>query len=81
MVNDPLQCRFAGIGIETETAVGDAAETLDMGCFDDDQPGAGISQHAEVCHVPIGGNAVIRAVLAHRRDDNAVCEVEISKPQ
>ena len=72
MGHDPLERGFAGIGIETEAAMGNTAEALDMRRFDNQQAGAGISQHAEVCHVPIGSDAVIGAVLAHRRNHDAV---------
>ena len=81
MGHDPLQRRLAGVGIEAEAAMGNTAEALDMGRFDDDQPGAGIRQHAEVGHVPIGSNAVVGAVLAHRRNHDAVREIEIRQPQ
>src|SRR5262249_5907072 len=30
--------------------------------------------------MPVGGDAVVGAVLAHRRDDDAVDELEIGKP-
>ena len=43
--------------------------------------GAGIRQHAEMRHVPIGSDAIIGAVLAHRRDDDAVGEMKIGEPQ
>ena len=39
---------FAGIRIEAEAAVGDAAVAFDMGGFDHEQAGAGIGQHAEM---------------------------------
>ena len=48
------------------------AKPLDMRRFKDEKPGAGICQHAEMGHVPVVGDAVVGAVLAHRRDDDAV---------
>ena len=63
---------FAGVRIEPEAAVGDAAVAFDMGGFDHEQAGAGIGQHAEMGQVPVIGDAVIGAVLAHRRHDDAV---------
>ncbi len=43
----------------------------------DHQPGAGIRQHAEMGHVPVVADAVVGAVLAHRRDDDAVRQGQI----
>ena len=74
MGDDPRQRRFAGVGIKPKAAMGNAALALDMGRFDDEQAGAGIRQHAEMGHVPVVGNAVIGAVLAHRRDHDAIGE-------
>ena len=56
--------------------MGDAAVTLHMGRLDDDEAGAGIGEHAEMGDVPIAGAAVTGAVLAHRRDDDAVVELD-----
>ena len=72
MGHDPLERGFASIGIEPEAAMGDTAEALDMRRFENQQAGAGIRQHAEMGHVPIVADAVIGAVLAHRRDHDAV---------
>jgi len=63
---------FASIGIEPEAAMRDAAMAFDMGGFDHEQTGARIGQHAEMRQVPIIGDAVIGAVLAHRRHHDAV---------
>ena len=41
--------------------------------------GAGIRQHAEMRHVPVVADAVVGAVLAHRRDDDAVRKRQIGK--
>ena len=57
-------------------SLGDAAAALDVGHLDHDHAGAGIGQHAEMGHMPIVADAVIGAVLAHRRDDDAVGELE-----
>ena len=57
----------------------DAAVALDMGRLDDQERRAGIGQHAEMHHVPVGGAAVIGAVLAHGRDHDAVCKFEVGK--
>jgi hypothetical protein len=76
MINDMLQRRLAGVGIKAEAAVGDAAAALHMGRLDHQHAGAGIGQHAEMGDVPIGTDAVVGAVLAHRRDDDAVGKLE-----
>src|SRR5262249_16881732 len=38
-------------------------------------------QHAEVRDVPVVAHAVVGAVLAHGRDDDAVVESEIGEPE
>jgi hypothetical protein len=70
---------FAGVRIKPEAAVGDAAVPFDMGGFDHEQAGAGIGQHAEMRQVPVIGDAVIGAVLAHRRHHDAVRKRQIGK--
>jgi hypothetical protein len=66
MVDYALQGRFAGVGIKSEATVGDPAMALDRGGLDHQERGAGICQHAQMGHVPVVGDAVISAVLAHR---------------
>ena len=80
MGDDARERRFAVVGIEPEAAVADAAAALDAGRLDHDQRGAGIGEHAEMIDVPVGGDAVVGAVLAHGRDDDAVRELEIGEP-
>ena len=70
--DDARERRLAIIGIEPEAAMRDATAPLHMGCLDHNQPGARIGQHAEVSDVPVGGDAVGGAVLAHRRDNDAI---------
>ncbi len=72
MQHDALERVLAGIGINAHAAMRDPAKPLDMRRFKHEKPGAGICQHAEMGHVPVVGDAVIGAVLAHRRDDDAV---------
>ena len=79
MVDYALQGRFAGVGIKSEAAVGDPAMALDTGGLDHQERGAGICQHAQMGHVPVVGDAVISAVLAHRRNGDAVGKLEIGK--
>ena len=59
--------------------MGDAAMPLDMSSFDHKQSGAGIRQHAEMREVPVIGDAIIGAVLAHRRNDDAVRQGQVGK--
>jgi hypothetical protein len=59
--------------------MGDAAVTLHMGRFDDDEAGARVRQHAEMGDVPVGGAAVDCAVLAHGRDDNAIFQFDATE--
>ena len=72
MGDDARQRRLVVVGVEPHAAMGDAAAALDMRRFDDHEARAGIGQHAEMGEMPVGGGAVIGAVLAHRRDDDAV---------
>src|SRR6202167_1174814 len=81
MRHDFLQRRLAGVGVKPKTAMGDAAGAFDVGGFDDQQTGAGIRQHTEMRHVPVVRHAVIGAVLAHRRDDDALGEIKIGEPE
>ena len=71
---------FVVVGIKPHAAVGDAALAFDVGCFDDDQRGAGIGQHAEMHQVPVIGAAIVGGILAHRRDDDAVGKLETGQP-
>ena len=80
MVDDARQRRFAGVGIETETTVADAAAPFHVAHFGDHEAGAGIGERAEMRDVPVGRHAVIGAVLAHRGDDDAVREFEVGEP-
>src|ERR1043165_9511375 len=68
---------LAGIRVDAGAAVGDAAAPLHTCRLDDHQRGARVRQHAEMRRVPWARNAVVRAVLAHRRDDDAVGEFKL----
>ena len=80
MGDDARQRRLAVIRVEPEAAMSDAATALDAGGLDHDQRGAGIGEHAEMVEVPVVGDAVVGAVLAHGRDDDPVRELEIGEP-
>ena len=79
MGDDARKRILAGVRIKPEAAMGDAAMALDMRRLEDQQAGAGIRQHAEMRHVPIVADAVIGAVLAHRRHDDAVRHGQVGK--
>ena len=78
-VDDVLERRFAVVRIEPEATVRNAAMAFHMGRLHDDEAGAGIGEHAEMGDVPVAGGAVIGAVLAHRRHDNAIVELDAGK--
>jgi hypothetical protein len=67
---------LARIRIDAGAAMRDAPDALDAGRFHDHQRRTGICQHAEMRRVPRARDAVIGAVLAHRRDDDAVGKIE-----
>ena len=81
MVDHARERRLAGVGIEAEAAMGDAPVPLHMGGLDDQEAGAAIGEHAQMREMPVVGTAVIGAVLAHGRDDDAVGEIELGKPE
>ena len=58
----------------------DAAMPLHIGHFGDDETGTRIGEHAQMGHVPVGCRAIIGAILAHGRNDDAVREFKISEP-
>ena len=80
MRDHPCERRLAIIGIEAETAVRDAAVALDVRRLDYHQRSAGIGEHAEMTEVPVVGDPVVGAVLAHGRNDDAIRQFQISEP-
>ncbi len=72
--------RLVVVRIDAETPMGDAAAALHGRRLDDEQGRAGIGQHAEMDEMPVVGAAVVGAVLAHGRDDDAVCQLEAVEP-
>ena len=77
--HDAAERVLAVIRIKPKATMGDAAVTLDMRRFDHQETRAGIRKHSEMRHVPVVTDAVIGAVLAHRRNDDPVRKVEIGK--
>ncbi len=78
-IDDVLERRLAIVGIQSEASMGDAAMALHVGRLDDQQAGAGIGEHAEMGDVPVARAAVIGAVLAHRRDDDSIVQLDAGK--
>ena len=72
MGDDARQRRLVVVGIKPEAAVGDTPAPLDVGRLDHHQIGARVGEHAEMAEMPIGSRAVVGAVLAHGRNDDAV---------
>ena len=59
---------------DAEIGGGDAALGCDCGSLEGDQAGAALSARAEVDEMPIVGEAIVRGVLAHGRDSDAIGE-------
>jgi hypothetical protein len=64
--------RLGRIVVEAGAARRDPPLRGHRGGLDDQQPGARVRQHAQMDPVPVADDAVLDAVLAHRRDDDAV---------
>jgi hypothetical protein len=77
MGNDAGEGGFTVVGIKPKTAMGDASSTFHPCGFNYHQGCPRVSEHAQVVDVPIIRNAVIGAVLTHRRDDNPVFEIKL----
>jgi hypothetical protein len=58
---------------------GDAAFREDGRCLDHNESGATLGARAEMNEMPVGGEAVLRRVLAHGRDAYAICKVDRAK--
>ena len=61
---------------DAEVAGGDAALRGDGGGFKDDEGGAALGAGSEVDEMPVGGEAILRGVLAHGRNADAIGEGE-----
>ena len=70
---------FMRIAPETRAPRRDATDRLDIRHLDDDEPRTGNRQCRQMLRVPIGCDAVIRAVLAKRRHDDAIVERETAQ--
>ena len=65
MGDDARQRCLAVVRIKPEATMADAAAALDAGGLDHHQRRPGIGEHAEMIEMPVGGHAVVGAVLAH----------------
>ena len=79
MGDDARERGLAPVGVKTEAAMRDPPVTLDIRHLDDDQRSAGIGEHRKVSEMPVVGAAVVGAVLAHGRDDNAIGQFQFAK--
>jgi hypothetical protein len=80
MRDHTLERGLAGVGIEPEAAVADAAMPLDIGHLGHHEAGAGIGEHAKVSQVPVRSHAIVGTVLAHGRHDDAVGKCQVGEP-
>ncbi len=71
---DLLQRGLAGVAVEPETARRDAADRLHMGRLDAEHRRARQREVVDVGEVPVGGDAVVGRILAHRRHHDAVLQ-------
>jgi hypothetical protein len=77
----PLQSSFVRIAVETDTATGNSTNALDGGGLEHKEARTGLRKHAQMHEVPITGATIARAVLAHWRNNNSVCEIKIGDSQ
>ena len=68
--------RFGLVRVQTDAVRSDPPLRLDVRHFGHHQPRAGEGEVSEVHQVPVAHAAVLRAVLAHRRDDDSVRELQ-----
>ena len=66
------ECDFGGVVVQAEVGPADPPARLDRSGLDDDEARTGQREVGPVLCVPVGGFAVDRGVLAHRRHHDAV---------
>ena len=80
-IDDALPGRLV-LGLVGAGAAGrDAALGRDAGHLGVDEAGAALGALAEMDEVPVGRAAVHRLVLRHRRDDDAVLQLQVAQPE
>ena len=78
-LNDTVEGGDVGVVPDSQIAGGDAALGEDGRGLLDDQAGAALGAGAEMDEMPIGGEAVVRGVLAHGRYADAVGQTDRTK--
>ena len=73
------QCLFARIVVEAQTTVRYAADRRHGGGFDREHARTRLQQLSPMNRVPIGRGTIDRRVLAHRRHDDAIGELELTQ--
>lgn len=68
---------FIVIGVQAKATMRDAAMPFDMGGFDNHHRGAGMSHHPQMHEMPVIRAAVVSGILAHRRNNDTVGELEV----
>jgi hypothetical protein len=67
------------VGIDAEVGRRDASFGEDRGCLEHNEGGSALGTRAEMNEVPVVGEAVLRGVLAHGRDADAIGESDGAK--
>src|ERR1700733_9463869 len=71
---DPGQTSLGRVVVKPKAAMADSAAALCCRGFKNDEAGPGNRQLHQVHQMPIAGATIISAVLAHRRDHDAIWE-------
>jgi hypothetical protein len=77
--DDRLQGRFVGVAVETKAARRDAADGLDRGRLDAEHRSPRQRQRVDMGKMPVGGRAIDRGILAHRRHHDAVGQLQVAQ--
>src|SRR5688500_12036133 len=79
-LGNPAQAADMRVVPDAGVAMRDAPALLHRGGFDEHHARAALGELAQVHQVPVGDVAVLRRVLAHRRDDDAVADPDVAQP-
>ncbi len=77
----PVPCRLVLGRVEAGATGGDAPLRADTGHLGIDQPRPALGPLGIMGEMPIGGAAVLRLVLRHRRDDDAVGKLHLAQSE
>ena len=78
-LSDAGQVGNVFVGVDAEIRGRDAALRDDGRCLKENEAGSALGAAAEVDHMPVVGEAVLRGVLAHGRNTDAVGEMDRAK--